>query len=174
LFVNSSKTPSQCKEKAQNSQQIIPNTLHWTPEEVSLSNNLSLLICPPPSQDEKLKAAVKLFQDSETQKVDWGQVSDFVSNRTRRQCLVRWTKHLSKPPSVQARWTAEEDRLLAEAVDYSSKQQAQNPTKGLCWITVSTRMNGIRSPSQCIDRWNRVHKHAGSIVRAMWQPHEVS
>jgi hypothetical protein len=114
---------------------------------------------------------VKLFHDSETKKIDWEQVSQYVTNRTKRQCLWRWSKQLSKPRSVQARWTAEEDRLLKEAVDYVSKQQ---PKKSISWMTVSMRMNGIRTPSQCVNRWNRVHKHGETAIYNRWQPDEVA
>jgi hypothetical protein len=128
-----------------------------------------------------LRSAVALYQDPQTQRIDWKQVAEEVTNRTEGQCYRRWTKHLAITPSARNNipWTPDEDQALQEAVEYCHKQKSfsqKNTKRRIDWSDVSARLNWSRSPLQCSARWNRVFvpKETGRVINAHWQPPEVA
>lgn len=57
-------------------------------------------------EDKKLIEVVEEYGDN-----DWGFISSFFENRTRRQCCERWKKYLCPTVNVSS-WSKEEDELL--------------------------------------------------------------
>ena len=95
-------------------------------------------------EDTRLLAGVYLFGSS-----DWGSISNFVgANRSKAQCLQRWTRTLS-PNITKNVWTPEEESRLCSFVAQASK---------VSWTKIAHQM-GNRSDVQCRYHFSQLVKN---------------
>ncbi|GAA6024421.1 hypothetical protein JCM10207_003410 [Rhodosporidiobolus poonsookiae] len=92
-------------------------------------------------EDAKLRAAVKELGASA-----WEEIGRRVGTRTGGACRDRWTKQLNfkGEEGKKGRWTKEEEDELRK---WYKELGAQ-------WATISKKMNGTRTPTQCRTKWN--------------------
>ncbi|KAJ3080948.1 Myb-like DNA-binding domain protein, partial [Quaeritorhiza haematococci] len=74
---------------------------------------------------------------------NWQALAEVVPGRTGKQCYMRWTRLLD-PDIKKGRWTAEEDRALAAAVQQYGEGN---------WTAIADTIQG-RTDNQCGQRWN--------------------
>ncbi|KAJ5476097.1 hypothetical protein N7475_001826 [Penicillium sp. IBT 31633x] len=74
---------------------------------------------------------------------DWTVIADKIAGRTNKDCRKRWHNALSGSFN-KGYWTAEEDKLLARAVQ----------THGELWTAVAEVVT-MRSADQCAKRWKQ-------------------
>jgi hypothetical protein len=111
-------------------------------------------------EDEHLRDIVKAHGAE-----NWRKVASLLGpTRTDVQCLHRWNKVL-RPGLQKGAWSAEEDKLVREAVQY----QAQNGVGRILWSEIATQLPG-RLGKQCRERYfNHLDP---SINKGDWTPPE--
>jgi hypothetical protein len=112
-------------------------------------------------EDERLIQAVGMYKKPDMN-VSWVDVARFISDRSQKQCYVRWNTLLKYRGMSTRRgaWTQEEDNRLAEAVARHERKGG-----GIFWGKVSEEMGGDRTYQQCLKRWKQVLQHIGSGTR---------
>jgi hypothetical protein len=123
-----------------------------------------------PEEDCRLVEAVA-HHERKGGGVYWAKVSEEMGNgRTYEQCLKRWKQVQQGGPVQISAWTDEEDARLCEAL---ALYDEQGNASGIDWDQVSEYLGGMRSGSQCSDRWqvSLKQKRKGSF-RDEWTPEE--
>ncbi|KAK8886886.1 hypothetical protein M9Y10_037919 [Tritrichomonas musculus] len=88
------------------------------------------------NEDKKLIELYSIYQD------DWKTISEFMPNRTIRQCKERYLHYLS-PEISQSLWTEDEDELLIQKVNTIGKRWKilEQFFKGRTEISIRNRWN---------------------------------
>lgn len=102
------------------------------------------------SEDDLLSSLVEEYKGK-----SWKKISSLIPGRTAIQCLHRWTKIL-KPGLVKGPWTAEEDRMLINYVNFYGAHDFSE-----CSKIISGRNN-----KQCRERWFNVLNP--KVIKGEW------
>ncbi|VFQ78630.1 unnamed protein product [Cuscuta campestris] len=121
ISLGTNRTPFQCLARYQRSLNATIIKSEWTEEE-----------------DNKLRAAVEAFGDS-----NWQAVAATLVERTGTQCSNRWIKTLNPARERAGKWTADEDKRLKVAVMLFGQKS---------WKKLAEYVPG-RTHVQCRERW---------------------
>jgi hypothetical protein len=138
--------------------------IEQSPEEIQAEESLESGYKTGPwlyEEDERLIQAVGIYKKPDGN-VNWADVARFISDRSQKQCYVRWNTLLKYRGMGTRRgaWTPEEDARLADAVARHERKGG-----GIFWGKVSEEMGGDRTYQQCLKRWKQVLQHIGSGAR---------
>lgn len=138
--------------------------IEQSPEELQAEESLESGYKAGPwvyEEDERLIQAVGMYKKPDGN-VNWAEVARFISDRSQKQCYVRWNTLLKYRGMGTRRgaWTPEEDARLAEAVSRHERKGG-----GIFWGKVSEEMGGDRTYQQCLKRWKQVLQHVGTGAR---------
>jgi hypothetical protein len=138
--------------------------IEQSPEEIQAEETLESGFKTGPwlyEEDERLIQAVGIYKKTDGN-VNWAEVARFISDRSQKQCYVRWNTLLKYRGMGTRRgaWTPEEDARLADAVARHERKGG-----GIFWGKVSEEMGGDRTYQQCLKRWKQVLQHIGSGAR---------
>lgn len=132
-------------------------------------------------EDEALISTVKKFKaTSYGSRINWIEVAKILGpGRTPQQYNMRWNAILKpRVGGIQRSgpWTADEDKLLAEAVEKAENQRPnlESGKQRVNWVKVSEYLGGVRSPQQCNQRWHASLKPkiSGEMKLGPWSPQE--
>lgn len=127
IFTNATKIEEETKNQSENFflLNLNPKYVRWTPYE-----------------DEKLIEIVRKEGSR-----NWEKISEFFTNKSKRQIIYRWYKILRSSAKNKNSWTEQEDALL---VSYLKNRVRKN------WEACSKLIGNNRSPKSCKERWYNV------------------
>jgi hypothetical protein len=99
--------------------------------------------------------------------VNWDKVREELGyHRSNDQYRTRWSALLQRriPLSKTTPWTQDEDDLLCLSV---SRNEGKGRRGSVNWSSVSNQFNGLRTATQCANRWNRTLRNRGTAATAI-------